>query len=1201
MRNDTGGRDLVRGALPRLDPLDKSVAGLLEAHPQLAEGMAASRVLAATHFGDRLLGLIRDPSFDLTTLLGPGVPGQLTGVLVQPDGRPAAQVQVTVAEPFPGGPGPGTCVTGVDGAFTVSVPAQVRTGPATGELTLAVTGATRTAKVPVELATLTATGAAGVLTLPDAVDPLPVSVVAQLGQIVAQLDLPTPGTTGAADAASAPKVTLGADVCQQIFRSDLSMDRFPYAVLVRLVEPRPSVGSLGLRLHFRGRELDISAAYLEAMAGTDHAYTFAERLPVDQPISVDAFRSAAAGIDQFGSGSFASTVPIAGSLGLGYMVHLAQRWTPKGLALGDLVYSLPLAPGEQQRVAVVDRRATTAVFESERLDVQEQQAFRERDDSSTRATFASGMSESAAGGSHFSTEAHSSSWGVAGGIGFALGPVVIGGGAAGGGGSSSSSGDANNWMSGVRNYTSDAVQSSHAAVERSASARRSAQRTSMRLAAAAERTEVVTKTVTNHNKTRALTMQYWEVLRMFDVRSTVDGVTLVCFVPLDPIRFLPSNEPVALTDAAVDRAGVLHRYGRLLSHVDTLRRVVDPPYRKGLALLEEFAADPRATVQSPADAAADVVTVFVDGTFLPNEDVWVTLLASGGRRIGPYPMPTGAPIDPIPTRQSDPANALASEAELLGYLRERRAGQSTVIERGIVLPEWLPRTDVVGVELSRQFRPLHYRFPGAATVEATTLSNLFGAATAAAMIDKLGEGAPSRDVTFTAEQLEQEVGGPRLRRVKAALVDPSESIGTVVLPDRLYLNDYLGDLVLSTAPEPFAARQLPPELRYSALLEIERVLQHVVPRTVTYSKAVWMSLTAEERVMMLEGYTVGVAGGVEDGTENIPLLACVANQLLGFYGNCMVLPFMIPAELVARRKAVDGVAFTTATVQEALTRYHTTGFSPPVSTIALPTHGVLGEAVLGHCPSAERIDLTRFWNWQDSPADSAPVIADTPVPSSSLTAGLQAPNTLTGLSPIITNFSNAGPTADSSLAQALIRAGAEAKGFDINALTGSTALAGLLKDTLTTAESARKDALAGAQSMANKAMDKAAELAKAKLEQGKAKPKDDGTPGGGAGTGGAAGGSGTGGAAGGGGAPTVTAVVPGHGKPGTAVAVTGTGFTGATAVKVGTAGLVDLTVVDATRIEGKVPALAPGAVDVVVTTPAGGSAATPKSRFTVDA
>ncbi len=43
-----------------------------------------------------------------------------------------------------------------------------------------------------------------------------------------------------------------------------------------------------------------------------------------------------------------------------------------------------------------------------------------------------------------------------------------------------------------------------------------------------------------------------------------------------------------------------------------------------------------------------------------------------------------------------------------------------------------------------------------------------------------------------------------------------------------------------------------------------------------------------------------------------------------------------------------------------------------VSEMALPTGGVFAEAVLGQAVSAERIDLTRFWNWQDSPAPLLP-------------------------------------------------------------------------------------------------------------------------------------------------------------------------------------------------------------------------------------
>jgi hypothetical protein len=1158
----------VRGASPRIDPLDGSLDALLEKNPQLAQDLAQQRLLAATHFSDRLDKLIADPAFDIGTTKTPTVPGQLSGVLQQPNGLAAARVQVTITRPFPGGPGAGTAVTGADGSFTIAVPQQVRSVEELKSLTLRVTGGTKSAELQVELASLNSTGSAGVIALPTEVDPLPVSVISQLGAVVKGLDGNLPGVPPEPGEAASHQVTLGVDAAAQVFRTDLSVDRFPYGVLVRLVEPRPSVGSLGVVIEKGDRKVRVSAAFLQTLNSAGHPYRHVERLPIDQPVNVDAFRDGVAGITPAGFGSDAATVPIAGTLGLGYIVHMAQTWTPKALALGDLVYSLPLAPGEQQRIAITDRRATSTVSESERLDVQEAQSFRERDDASTRATFESGMSQQASGGSSFSTEAHSSSWGAAGGIGFALGPVVIGGGAAGGGGSSDSSGQTNNWMQGVSNYASNAAQASHSSVERAANSNRSLQRLSVRLASASERTEVVTKVIANHNRTRALTMQYWEVLRIFDVRSAVEGVTLVCFVPLDPVRFLPANEPTVLANAAIDRGGVLRRYQQLLNYASILRRSVERPYRKGLAVLEEFAADPRATVQSPTDSAADMVNVSLTGTFLPYDDVKVTLLASGGRRLGPYPVPTSG-IAGIPDG-SDPTTALASEAEVVAALRERRNGASATISRSIMLPEWLPRTDVVGIELTRQFRGIQRHFPSSIASEASrlsqsgvTLEGIFGSLSTAPTV------IPPRDVWFGPDRLEREVGGPHLDTVKAAIVEPSTG-GT----GPTLLDEALGGAEFTPAPLPFPATMLPPELAYTALLEIEKTLQHVMANTVTYSKAVWMSLTAEERVMLLEGYTIGVAGGVEDETQDIPLLACVANQLLGFYGNSMVLPFMIPAELVAKRKPVDGVPFTTASVQEALARYHTAGFSPPTSTIALPTQGVLGEAVLGSQPSAEKIDLTRFWNWQDSPMDEAPDITGVTVPGGSLTAGLQAPNTLTGVSPSI-QISTQGPAADFGVLSDLVKAAAEAKGFDVASLTGSEALAQLITESLKTAESARKDALAGATSMAKTAMENVPNVIAAKAAAGK---KEDGAK-----------------------KPTVTKLEPAKGKVGDAVSITGTGFTEVQKVTVGDKDLAEQKVESDTKITGKVPAgLAAGAVDIVVTTKAGASEKSDKSKFTVE-
>jgi hypothetical protein len=84
----------------------------------------------------------------------------------------------------------------------------------------------------------------------------------------------------------------------------------------------------------------------------------------------------------------------------------------------------------------------------------------------------------------------------------------------------------------------------------------------------------------------------------------------------------------------------------------------------------------------------------------------------------------------------------------------------------------------------------------------------------------------------------------------------------------------------------------------------------------------------------------------------------------------------------------------------------------------------------------------------------------------------------------------------------------------------------------------------------------------------------------------------------GGGGPTVTSVSPGAGlaEGGTSVTITGTNFTGATAVKFGATAAASFKVTSATSITAVSPA-GSGTVDVTVTTPEGTSATSSADRF----
>ena len=89
--------------------------------------------------------------------------------------------------------------------------------------------------------------------------------------------------------------------------------------------------------------------------------------------------------------------------------------------------------------------------------------------------------------------------------------------------------------------------------------------------------------------------------------------------------------------------------------------------------------------------------------------------------------------------------------------------------------------------------------------------------------------------TLSVAELEQLVGGPQVQNITAKLQNDSVTLASEAGP--LALADSM----------PIAALGVAPMLSYADLLSIEAVFQHVVRNTVTYSKAVWLSLTPEER------------------------------------------------------------------------------------------------------------------------------------------------------------------------------------------------------------------------------------------------------------------------------------------------------------------------------------------------------------------
>jgi hypothetical protein len=273
----------------------------------------------------------------------------------------------------------------------------------------------------------------------------------------------------------------------------------------------------------------------------------------------------------------------------------------------------------------------------------------------------------------------------------------------------------------------------------------------------------------------------------------------------------------------------------------------------------QFAADPTAGVQSFGAAAEDVIQFALSGTFLPCEDVWVTAVTARGTRVGPVKLAnTAAPV---------PSDTFASRDELIKWLQDQRQGPPTTTFTGaLALPSTMSRGDVVGFEISRGFRQLACTLVSPAVAELKSLQGVLGIDTTwvnQALESTLSSAAAAPTTVFlTPAELENEVGGPVAGTFSATI---DELDGGIFTPGEQYANESLAGIELPPQPYPVPARQLAPVLRYNEILEIEKMGQHVVRNTLTYSRAVWASMTADERAVMLEAYTVGVTpGGVED-------------------------------------------------------------------------------------------------------------------------------------------------------------------------------------------------------------------------------------------------------------------------------------------------------------------------------------------------
>ncbi|MCF2531010.1 helix-hairpin-helix domain-containing protein [Yinghuangia soli] len=614
------------------------------------------------------------------------------------------------------------------------------------------------------------------------------------------------------------------------------------------------------------------------------------------------------------------TVFQAATIAHGHILRFKQEWVADGYSMGNLLYSLPLAPGQRKQIAVVDweRRETTAEtgFRESR-DNLEASLTRDRD---INEIISGTLQESTRGGSS------SSSGSIAAGLGIAAIVPPVGGLLGVGGGSSSA--DSSSWQESSRSTAASALNQLRDRTLQAASSVRTQRTSVVHTVAQGERVVATTESVANYNHCHALTIQYFEVLRHLLVRERLVDVQECLLVPL-PMSWFTAD--------------------KALRWRSTLAEATPAALRGGYAALDRIRAA-YAGSDLPAHRYADENLVTVSGElnirfqlarprdtddkFDPDE--WEPLR----RLFGFTPQDfydqylKGQQFkDRVFLEQLGPKIA-ASVARALRVeaLRDDDTPVDLGIDPTLVTRFGNDQSLFVSLRMSRSL-PAVMR----SAIKSVRISAQLGLAG----LPFLGEILPA---------------GSRVIVESGTLRYRTAHLSSTLFGDASIQNDLTGyDHVRIETP---LNRQEMRNPREEDKELVRKLLAHLNENIELYHHHLWSRMSDARRFMLLDGVEAPNSGGRS-------VASVVENELIGIVGNSLVLP-------VARGFHLDPTFRQDAKKPVDLLEHYQPNTPIEPTRIAVPTSGVYAEAVMGACNSCEEQEENRFWRWHEVPIPDAP-------------------------------------------------------------------------------------------------------------------------------------------------------------------------------------------------------------------------------------
>ncbi len=807
--------------------------------------------------------------------------------------------------------------------------------------------------------------------------------------------------------------------CVNLSTPNRTLSEYSYHAIVRTSDPDVANYELIKNHQTGGFQLQIQSSSKASARGS---------VSLDNPIRWQDAPSAGADLSLYQAVTVAT----------GHVLYYKAEFKADGYSLGDLLYSLGLAPGQKKQVVVIDSAHQLHGAESQVVSQDESLAASLVAERDITDQIAGGIGESMSGRSSSNTSGFSAGLGASGGLGsFISGALGVSGGTA--------SADASASQNSSRTTSAFFGEKLRQSLMQNAQGYRQLNATVVTSVKEGQQYSVNTEVVANHNHCHALTMMYFEVLRHFAIYQKLVNVEECIFVPLLMTDFSPQNiykwrDVLASHLLPIPSNTYIRPFAFLRS------RVTHP-------LIPAFDANERIEtdykfVDFPAGAYCDEPITSLSGS--------LTLRVNIPRPKTIYDRILSFPITERKKTVDDKRNG----GGLFGWLGDQLVGDTQTTTT------WEEKEKVVDQHI-RVYDNFQRARP-ADVIEVISFDNLFENGSkdgllwdaiaalcgysadvpgfmrnyfsnqtisqwdkvfnqeiAPVVFQALIDGAisiwPFGAVDFTPTTRYH--GGERIMRLNlhSSTSLARKAIGEIrvtyeksipaasktlfwqavtlnleTINIRYTTAHYEGyivnksvrtDLYDNDAGQPHAIQtpmnrdeQKSPRTEDKYL--VRRLLEHLNSNLEHYNKVLWHRLDPDRRYMLLDGFTIQVFNSLG---EPLPaprsLASVVKNELLTVAGNSLVLP--VAAGYRVSESYVSEVDETGVASKVSLLDHYQPLTPVPPYRISVPTRGVFLEAVQGACDACEKIKPNSSQDWTkfttDEPTSILPVT--TPVPT----------------------------------------------------------------------------------------------------------------------------------------------------------------------------------------------------------------------------